>query len=201
MESGNFVPSPLVIHYVKGLDLWSDTLSERARYMNESYTDHKGRIRWQCNDALADKLKELYDFLVIGNYEESHAARYPRLAHAISRHPESVVRMKEEGRLASIQGVSSVIEGILTELMETGTCTKMDRGDEYFSPPPRSVLELTKIPRLGAKTAKVLYQDCGVDGLVALRRALDDGTLAKVKGIGNGMIATIREHLRVEGVC
>ena len=32
-----------------------------------SYTDAKGRLRWHCNDALAEKLKELYDFLVIGH--------------------------------------------------------------------------------------------------------------------------------------
>ena len=58
----------------------------------ESYIDEKGRLRWHCNDRLAEQLKQLYDFLVIGNYEESHASRYPRLAHTISRHPESFVK-------------------------------------------------------------------------------------------------------------
>ena len=119
------------------------------------YVDAKGRRRWHCNDALAEKLKELYDYLVIGNYEESHAARYPKLAHTISRSPDSIEVLAKEGKLSSISGVSKVIAGIITELLETGSCQKMDDGDEYFTPPPRSVLELTKIPRLGAKNSEV----------------------------------------------
>ena len=98
---------------------------------SDTYTDTKGRTRWRCNDELADKLKELYDFLVIGNYEESHAARYPRLAHAISRHPESVLELKKSGRLTELPGVSAVIAGIISELLETGSCRKMDEGDEF----------------------------------------------------------------------
>ena len=161
----------------------------------ESYIDYKGRTRWHCNDALAEKLKELYDYLVIGNYEESHAARYPRLAHTISRHDESIEVMAKEGRLSSISGVSKVIEKIISELLETGSCSKMDEGDEYFSPPPRSVLELTKIPRLGAKTARTLYQDHAIDGLATLATAIENGSIRDVKGIGKGMIKTMQEYL------
>lgn len=160
---------------------------------DDFYIDDKGRTRWHCNDALADQLKRLYEFLVIGNYEESHATRYPRLAHAISRYPESVDVLKQESRLDEIPGVSKVIAGIICELMETGTCNKMEIGDEFFSPPPKSVLELTAIPRLGAKTAKVLYQEHGIDSLESLVKAAQDGSLEKIKGIGKSMIATILE--------
>lgn len=162
---------------------------------DESYVDHKGRLRWRSNDELGESLKRLYNYLVIGNYEESHAARYPRLAHAISRHPESVLTMKEEGRLTEIPGVSKIISGIIGELIETGTCRKMEQGDEFFTPPPKSVLELTEIPRLGAKTAKLMYQEYGIDGLVRLEKALHDGSLSKIKGIGKSMLATIQAHL------
>lgn len=161
----------------------------------ETYIDRKDRIRWHCNDQLAEKLKQLYDYLVIGNYEESHAARYPKLAHTISRHPESIVVMKDEGRLSKIAGVSGIISKIITELIETGSCTKMDQGDEYFTPPPRSVLELTQIPRLGAKTARTLYQDHGIDSLAALQTAIEDKSILAVKGVGKGMIATMKKHI------
>ncbi len=162
---------------------------------DETYVDHKDRLRWHCNDELAQQLKKLYDFLVIGNYEESHAARYPRLAHTISRHPDSIRQLQAEGRLEEFPGIGGIITEIVTELLETGTCTKMDQGDEFFTSPPRSVLELTDVPRLGAKTARVLYQDHGIDGLDALEAALIDGRLAQVKGIGKTMIETIRKHI------
>ena len=38
------------------------------------YTDAKGRRRWHRNDWLAEELVRLHDFLVIGGYEEAHAA-------------------------------------------------------------------------------------------------------------------------------
>jgi len=168
---------------------------EESKLMEGRYTDAKGRQRWHCNDALARKLKELYDFLVIGNYEESHAARYPRLAHMISRHPESIEVLCAERRLAQLPGVSAVIEKIITEFLATGTCRKMELGDEFFTPPPRSVLELTTIPRLGAKTARTLYQEHGIASLRDLAAALDEGSLTQVKGIGKGMEAAIRRRV------
>ncbi len=160
-----------------------------------TYIDHKGRVRWHCNDALAEKLKQLYDILVIGNYDESHAARYPRLAHMISRYPESIKMLDVQDRLTELPGVSDVVAGIISELIEKGTCKKMTQGDELFIPPPMSVLELTAIPQLGAKTARTLYQDHGIDSLKALAKAIDTGKLEKIKGIGKGMIATIRQYL------
>ncbi len=161
--------------------------------VDDFYIDSKGRTRWLANDSLGDLLKQLYAFLVIGNYEESHAARYPRLAHAISRYPESVLQLKEEERLQEISGVSEIISGIIRELIETGTCRKMEVGDEFFTPPPKTVLELVAIPRLGAKTAKKLYQEYGIDSLAALRAAACDGSLEKVDGIGKAMVAAVLE--------
>ncbi|MEM7456584.1 MAG: helix-hairpin-helix domain-containing protein [Planctomycetota bacterium] len=169
-------------------------MGSNTDHLDQSYIDVKGRLRWRGNDRLADLLKQLYDFLIIGDYEESHATRYPRLAHAISRHDESLVELKAEGRLEEFPGIGGKITKIVTELMETGTCSKMDYGDEFFIPPPRSVLEMTAVPRLGAKTARMLYQDHGIDSLKKLVAAAKSGSLEKVKGIGAKMIATILQH-------
>jgi len=159
-----------------------------------TYIDSKGRTRWHCNDRLAGQLKQLYNFLVIGNYDEGHAARYPRLAHAISRFPESIQVLNQAGRLEEIPGVSTIISGIIGELLNTGTCDKMELGDEFFTPPPKSVLELTALPGLGAKTARMLYQEHGIDSFARLLEAAEDGSLQKIRGIGKAMIETVRQH-------
>ena len=164
------------------------------RVQKGTYIDQKGRTRWYGNGALADQFKRLYDFLVIGNYDEGHAARYPRLAHTISRYPESIQALKKENRLQEIPGVSTIIAGIICEFLESGTCSKMEKGDEFFSPPPKSVLELTAVSRLGAKTAKMLYQQHGIANFVELADAAEDGSLEKIRGIGASMVQTILEH-------
>ena len=161
----------------------------------ESYVDDKGRTRWRCNDAVAKKLQQLHDYLVIGNYDASPAADYPRLALTISRHPESLLVMHEEGRLAELLGVSTTASMVIGQFLRSGTGQKMNRLGKNFLPVPKSVLELTEIPQLGAKTAKSLFQDHGIDGLVALKKSLDAGELQAIRGIGPAMIEAIQKHL------
>lgn len=50
-----------------------------------------------------------------------------------------------------------------------------------------TILELTTIDRLGAKTALMLYQEFGIDSLAALCKALSDGQLNSAKGFGPKM--------------
>jgi DNA polymerase (family 10) len=157
-----------------------------------SYTDAKGRLRWQQNDWLAEQLKQLGEFLVIGGYEESHATRYPKLAYAISRHPEPIEVLWEEKRLGSIPGVGATIQGIIGEFLTTGSCAKKN---EWAQHTPLSIMEVAAIPGLGAKTVKVLYQEHDVKNLDDLKAALDKGVLQNVPGLGRKTLTAIQQHL------
>jgi DNA polymerase (family 10) len=158
----------------------------------DTYVDAKGRVRWHVNDQIADQLKQLHDLLVIGGYDASHAARYPKLAHEISRFPESIVELYRGGRLRQISGIGPTIAGLIGELIETGSCSKLE---EWAATTPRSVLELTAIPGLGAQMAKVLYQEHGITSRSDLRVALREGRLSAVPGIGKKTLASIERFL------
>jgi DNA polymerase (family X) len=159
---------------------------------DQSYIDDKGRTRWLMNDEIGRRLKDLGVFLVIGGYDESHAARYPRLAHDVSRYPESVLKLHEAGRLEEIPGIGATIAGIVGELLDTGTCRKIEEWAEHT---PKSVMELSAIPALGAKTIKMLFRDFGIDSLESLASAVEHGALKGVKGIGPKTLATIEAFL------
>lgn len=160
---------------------------------SESYTDEKGRTRWRVNDEIALRLLELHTFLIMADYPEDHASRYPRLAHSISRFPESVADLVDQGRLIEeIGGVGEIVETIITEYLQTGTCSKIK---EYAGDIPQTVVELVPIPGLGAKTIKRLYEDIEVDSLVSLRTAIDEGKLKGFKGIGKKTLDKIEEYL------
>lgn len=155
-----------------------------------TYTDDKGRKRWARNDEVAAVVKQLGEYLIIGGYPEQHAKRYAQLAHTISRWPESIDKLAKNEQLGSIPGVGGVITGYIYEIVRTGTTSKFD-DDQYGKPPPRSVLELTSIERLGAKTARMLYQDHQIDSLLTLCASAKSGKLSGVKGIGPKMLGTI----------
>lgn len=173
----------------------TETEESRAietKLKDSSYVDAKGRTRWRRNDWVAAELKQLGDFLVIGGYEESHALRYGRLAHTISRYPESVETLRAEGRLREIPGVGETVATIIAEYLETGSCTKKN---EWAKRTPLSVLDIVAIPGLGAKTVRALYRDYGIRGLESLSRAIDAGKLDGVKGLGERTLAKIMSHI------
>lgn len=169
---------------------------DEAAEPSASYTDAKGRTRWHENDALAGQLKDLADYLIVSGYDPDHAARYPKLAYIVSRHPEPMRVLLAQERLSALPGVGKTVAGILTELITTGTTAKLQNGDgtETYRPASLSVLEMTRISGLGAQTVRRLWTEHGINSLAALRTALDDGTLSGFKGIGPKLIQTIRER-------
>lgn len=145
------------------------------------------------NDKIAQKLMELHTILIVADYPEDHASRYPRLAYTISRMEESVAELVAEGSLQEkVPGVGDIVATIITEYVETGTCSKLQ---EYASGVPETIVELIPIPGLGPKTIKLLYQEASVDSLLSLRTAIDEDKLKGIKGIGKKTIEKFEEYL------
>lgn len=156
----------------------------------KTYKDAKGRTRHVRNDEVAAIVKQLGEYLIIGGYPEEHAKRYAQIAHTISRWPESIDHLHANEELNTLPGVGGVITDYLDQIVRTGTTDKF-KDDQYGKPPPRSVLELTSVERLGPKTAKLLYQEHGIKSLKQLCTATKKGQLDAVKGIGPKMRDTI----------
>ena len=160
-----------------------------------AYVDEKGRTRWRRNDEIAEKLTDLYDFLVIGGYEESHAVVYKRLSYTISRYPASVERLLSEGRLAEIPDVGPTIAALIEEFMLTGTCGKREEWAAYHPP---SLLDVCAIPGMGAKMVRTLYLEHRIDSLPRLEKALDSGQLAGDRGLGKKTVESARAHIAAQ---
>ena len=141
------------------------------------------------NAELADQLRDLRDFLIIAGYEESHATRYTQIARYIEKMPEEAEEMRREHRLGEIPGVGKLVAQYLREILEDGVSSKQK---EWEKETPISVLELVRIPGLGAKTARKLYQENGIASLVDLKLADESGMLAEIQGIGPKMIEAMR---------
>lgn len=149
------------------------------------------------NQELAGELKRLEDLLIIGGYPEARAAQYGRLAYTVSRLIEPVETLCKEGRLCEIPGVGPTNAALLSEYLATGSCKKRRSFERAV---PATTLELLTIPGLGAKTVKRLYQECGIDSLNALARAIQGGNPSALRGIGARTLTTLRKYLAHRGV-
>ena len=168
-------------------------MSDKKNLEEGSYIDAKGRTRWHQNDEIALKFLELHTFLIIADYPEEHASRYPWLSNYISRFPEPMSDLIAQGRLIEeIPAAGEVVAKIVEEFLNTGTSAKLE---EFAGDTPRTVVELVPIPGLGAKTIKRLYEEVGVDSLASLRAAIDEGKLKGFKGIGKKTLEKIEAYL------
>jgi DNA polymerase (family 10) len=110
----------------------------------------------------------------------------------------SVAELVAQGRLkAEIPGVGDIVAMIITEYVETGTCSKLE---EYASDVPQTIVELIPIPGLGPKTIKLLYQEAGIDSLLSLRTAINEGKLKGIRGIGKKTIENFEAYLNNENL-
>lgn len=133
------------------------------------------------NATLAQKLKDLRDFLIIAGYDESHATRYTHIARFIEKLPESVETMRREGRLRELPGVGELVAMYIKEILEDGVSSKQL---DWEKEAPISVLEMIRVPGLGAKTAKRLYWERRLASLAGLQEAVRSGALDDFAGLG-----------------
>ena len=164
----------------------------RPSFDDEQFVDDAGHLRWKRNTELAAHLRRLHDYLLIGGYPESHAKRYGRLALEIDQLGESVALVEKEGRLKRIPGVGPDIANMITEFLKKGTTSKYEW---WKRETPESVLDLLSISGFGVKTVRMLYMVYAIKSLADLRRAVDDGTLDGVRGIGPRTLANVRRYL------
>jgi len=118
------------------------------------------------NAELAQKLRDLRDFLIIAGYDEGHAVRYTHIARAIEHMTEPVEQMRREGRLTEIPQVGKLIQLYIKEILDTGVSSKQK---EWEPQAPFSTVEMCRVPGLGPKTAKLLWEGFHVKTLAELK--------------------------------
>jgi DNA polymerase (family 10) len=126
------------------------------------------------NQEIAQKLKDLRDFLIIAGYEESHALRYTHIARTIEKMAEPVEDLSREGRLTEIPQVGKLIAQYMREIITTGKSSKQT---EWEKEAPYSVVEMCRVKGLGPKTAKMLYEKFGIASLQELQEVARSGKL------------------------
>lgn len=133
------------------------------------------------NLALSGLLHEVAVLLELKGENPFRVRAYRRAADAVALLSEDIGEVAAAGRLDTIKGVGKGIGAAIEEWLATG---EMTIHRQLLEEIPRGVLELLRLPGVGPRTAVVLYQEAGVDSLDALRKALAEGRLDGVKGVG-----------------
>src|SRR5688572_3376128 len=119
-------------------------------------------------------------------YELDGAVRYRVLAYreaarVIRNSPVSVAELARAGRATELPAIGGTLEEKIVALLDTGDIPSAVKLRSKF---PASLLEVTRIPGLGAKTVRRLYEELGVASLEDLRKAAEEQRIRDMKGLG-----------------
>lgn len=144
------------------------------------------------NLEVAQVLYELADLMEFRGDDPYKIRAYRRAADSILRLAAEVADLARAGRLLSIEGVGKSISELLKELLRTGTTAQLDALREAIPP---GLVELTRVPGLGARTAAILHARLGIQSLEALEMAARQGQLRAVPGFGSKKEAQVLASL------
>jgi DNA polymerase (family 10) len=133
------------------------------------------------NAEIADAFDELAVLYELDGAVKYRVLAYSSAAKAIREHPVSVVEMARDGRATEIPGVGKTLEEKILALLETGTIPAAEKLKAKYPP---SLIEVTRVPHLGPKTVRRLYDELDVASLEDLRVAAEDERIRELKGLG-----------------
>ena len=132
------------------------------------------------NDQYSALLNRIADLLEIKGELFFKVRSYREAARQIDELGEPVDKLRDEGRLGSVHGIGKAIADKLAEYGETG---RVEYIEKLEADVPPGLLDFLRIPGLGPRTAKDIYDALGITTLDGLEEALKDGRLRKVPRI------------------
>jgi len=133
------------------------------------------------NGEIAEAFEELASLYELDGAVVYRVVAYRNAAKAIREAGVSVEELAKQGRAAELAGVGKTIAEKIDALLETGSIPSADKLKQRI---PSGLVEITRIPGLGPKRARLLHDELGVSTLAELREAAEAGRLKDVKGFG-----------------
>jgi len=106
---------------------------------------------------------------------------YEKITLVLENLPIDIETIYQQGRLNNIPGVG---EGIAKKIEEFLTTGKLEYYEKLKETIPSGVIELLDISEVGPKTAKLLYEELGVDNIEKLEKAVRQHQIKDLPGMG-----------------
>ena len=148
------------------------------------------------NAEIATALDELGDLYELDGAIIHRVVAYRNAAKAVRDAPVSVSALARQGRATELPGIGATIQEKVLALADDGVIPAAVKLRAKFPP---GLVEVTRLPGLGPKRARRLFDELGIDSLEALRAAAEQERIRSVKGFGAKAEQTILAALQEIG--
>jgi len=132
-------------------------------------------------EQIAAVLEQIAALLEITGENPFKVRAYENAARLIPGLGDELQALVETGDLQEVRGIGSGIAEKVGTLARTG---KLDYYEELKSKVPPGLLDMLRIPGLGPKKVKLLFDQLEITGIDALEAACREGRLLELRGFG-----------------
>jgi DNA polymerase (family 10) len=133
------------------------------------------------NSEIAARFDELGDLYELDGAIIHRVVAYRNAAKVVRDASTSIAALTRAGTVTSLPGIGATLESKLVALIETGDIPQARKLRERF---PDGLLEMTRLPGLGPKRARRLFEELGIDSLAALETAARQQRIRDLRGFG-----------------
>jgi DNA polymerase (family 10) len=132
-------------------------------------------------ERVAAILDEIGTLLEVRGENPFRCQAYHRGAQAVRNLPGDLGQMVASGGLAEIDGIGATLSEKIGTLVTTG---RLPFYEDLRDQTPDGLVQMLRLPSMGPKKIKALYDQLGIDDLDKLQAACKDGRVAALKGFG-----------------
>ncbi len=133
------------------------------------------------NSEIAAAFDELGDLYELDAASIHRIVAYRNGAKAVREASTQVAQLALDGQATKLPGIGATLQEKIVALTETGQIPTLEKLRAKF---PAGLVEMTKLPGLGAKRARRLYEELGIDSIESLEQAARSGRISELKGFG-----------------
>ncbi len=145
------------------------------------------------NAQVAAVFDEIADILELKGGEDFRVRSYRNAARTVRDLPESIEEVaRDKRKLLDLPGIGESIADKIVEILKTGTARRLE---ELRTQVPPGLGELLRVPGLGPKRARQLYEELGVKSLEELKAAAEAHRICGLEHLGEKTEEKIRRGI------
>ena len=133
------------------------------------------------NAEIAAALEELGILYELDGAVKYRVLAYSTAAKAIRESPVAVAELAAQGRATEVPGVGKTLAEKIDALLATGEIPAAVKLKAKFPP---TLIEVTRVPGVGPKTARRLFEELDICSMEDLKAAAESEKVRHVKGLG-----------------
>ncbi|HEX2411665.1 MAG TPA: DNA polymerase/3'-5' exonuclease PolX [Solirubrobacteraceae bacterium] len=148
------------------------------------------------NAQIAAAFEELADLYELDGAVQYRVIAYRNAARTVRDSSVSVAQLAREGRVTELPNIGNTLEDKLLALEQTGD---IPSAQKLRAKIPVGLVSVMHLPGFGARRARRLYDELGVDSLDALRAAAEAGRIRGLRGFGPKAEENLKRALSEQG--